>query len=180
VLELASGAGGFAFELDRLARKHGVQVQVTGSDIVPLYVTRGNDKARKDASAVSFERVDALDMSALGDGAYDILFIAQSVHHFSPGQLARMIAEARRVATTAFVSVDGFRSLGMVAFVSGTALLSLWPAMVHDAVISVRKFYSEADLEAIARMAAPEARIELGRIVPLNTVLTVRFASSST
>jgi hypothetical protein len=46
---------------------------------------------------------------------------------------------------------------------------------VHDAVISVRKFYGEADLEAIARMGAPEAEVSLGRIRPLNTVLTVRF-----
>jgi hypothetical protein len=53
--------------------------------------------------------------------------------------------------------------------------MSLWPAMVHDAVISVRKFYGEAELEAIARMAAPDAQVTLGRIRPLNTVLTVRF-----
>ena len=31
--------------------------------------------------------------------------------------------------------------------------------MVHDPVITVRKFYGEAELEAIARMGAPETRI---------------------
>jgi 2-polyprenyl-3-methyl-5-hydroxy-6-metoxy-1,4-benzoquinol methylase len=175
VLELACGAGGFAFALDSLARRKGVRVEVTASDIVPLYVTRGHDRAAREKVPVEFRRVDALDMESVGSGAYDVVFIAQSVHHFSPGQLARMIAEAGRVATTAFVSVDGYRSLGMVAFVSGTAILSMWPAMVHDAVISVRKFYGEADLEAIARMGAPEAEVSLGRIRPLNTVLTVRF-----
>jgi 2-polyprenyl-3-methyl-5-hydroxy-6-metoxy-1,4-benzoquinol methylase len=175
VLELASGAGGFAFALDALARRRGVRVEVTASDIVPLYVSRGQERAAREGVPVTFRHLDALDMESVGDGDYDIVFIAQSVHHFSPGQLARMIAESRRVATTAFVSVDGYRSLGMVAFVSGTAILSLWPAMVHDAVISVRKFYGEAELEAIARMAAPTASVSLGRIRPLNTVLTVRF-----
>jgi SAM-dependent methyltransferase len=175
VLELACGAGGFAFALDALARRGGVRVEVTASDIVPLYISRGRERAARDGVAVEFRRVDALDMASFADGAYDVVFIAQSVHHFSPGQLARMIAESRRVATTAFMSVDGYRSLGMVAFVSGTAILSLWPAMVHDAVISVRKFYGEADLEAIARMAAPDAEVSLGRIRPLNTVLTVSF-----
>jgi SAM-dependent methyltransferase len=175
VLELASGAGGFAFALDALARRNGVGVEVTASDIVPLYVTRGQERAARRKVPVTFRHLDALDMDSVPDAAYDVIFIAQSVHHFSPGKLARMIAESRRVATTAFVSVDGYRSLGMVAFVGGTAVLSLWPAMVHDAVISVRKFYGEAELEAIARMAAPEAAISLGRIRPLNTVLSVRF-----
>jgi SAM-dependent methyltransferase len=175
VLELASGAGGFAFALEALARRNGVRVDVTASDIVPLYVTRGRERAEREGTAVTFRHLDALDMASVADAAYDVVFIAQSVHHFSPGKLARMIAESRRVATTAFVSVDGYRSLGMVAFVSGTAILSLWPAMVHDAVISVRKFYGEAELEAIARMAAPKASVSLGRIRPLNTVLSVRF-----
>lgn len=179
VLELASGAGGFAFALDALARKRGVRVEVTASDVVPLYISRGQKKAARSGAKVDFRLVNALDMQGIRDGAYDILFIAQSVHHFSPGQLGRMIAEASRVATTAFVSIDGYRSLGMVAFVSGTAIMSLWPAMVHDAVISVRKFYGEAELEAIARMGAPFGRVSIGRIRPLNTVLTVRFDESA-
>lgn len=175
VLELASGAGGFAFALDALARRRGLRVEVTASDIVPLYVERGNARAAREDVPVHFRLLDAMAMNAIADGAFDVVFIAQSVHHFSPGKLARMIAESRRVATTAFVSVDGYRSLGMVAFVAGTAALTFWPAMVHDAVISVRKFYGEADLEAIARMAVPGAEVSLGRIRPLNTVLTVRF-----
>jgi 2-polyprenyl-3-methyl-5-hydroxy-6-metoxy-1,4-benzoquinol methylase len=175
VLELASGAGGFAFALEALARKHQLRIDVTASDIVPLYVERGAARAAKEGVPVTWKRIDALDMTGIADGAYDVVFVAQSVHHFSPGQLARMIAESRRAATTAFVSVDGYRSLGMVAFVSGSAILSMWPAMVHDAVISVRKFYGEAELEAIARMAAPGCDVRLGRIKPLNTVLTVRF-----
>jgi SAM-dependent methyltransferase len=141
VLELASGSGGFAFALASLAKSKRLAVEVTGSDIVPLYVERSRAKAAAQAVPVTFRHLNAFDMSDIADGAYDIIFVAQSVHHFSPGQLARMISESRRVATTAFVSVDGYRSLATTAFVSGTALLTMWPAMVHDAVISARKFY---------------------------------------
>lgn len=179
VLELACGSGGFALALGSLAARRGFAVEVTGSDIVPLYVSRAQRQAEKQGSPVVFRLLDAMNMEAVADGAYDIVFVAQSTHHFSPGQLARMIAETRRVATTAFVSVDGYRSLGMVAFVSGSALLSMWPAMVHDATISARKFYPEAELEAIARMAAPDARVRIGRIWPLNTTLTVRLDGES-
>ncbi|HEY2510588.1 MAG TPA: methyltransferase domain-containing protein [Polyangiaceae bacterium] len=179
VLELASGSGGFAFALEKLARRAKLPLEVTASDVVPLYIERGAALAAKTGAKVTFRKIDALDMSGEPEGAYDVVFIAQSVHHFSPGQLARMIRESQRVATTAFVSVDGFRSLGMVAFVAGTAILSLWPAMVHDAVISVRKFYPEGELEAIARMGAPKAKVKIGRIRPLNTVLSVRFDEGS-
>jgi SAM-dependent methyltransferase len=176
VLELASGSGGFAFALAALAKSKRLPVEVTGSDTVPLYVERSRAKAAAQALPVTFRQLNAFDMSDIADGAYDLIFVAQSVHHFSPGQLARMISESRRVATTAFVSVDGYRSLATTAVVSGTALLTLWPAMVHDAVISARKFYPEAELEAIASMAAPGAGLQKGRIWPLLSTLTVRFA----
>lgn len=175
VLELACGSGGFSLALASLAARRSLDVEVTGSDIVPLYVSRAQKKAEEQGGKVAFRILDAMNMDEVADGAYDIVFIAQSTHHFSPGQLARMIAESRRAATTAFVSVDGYRSLGMLAFVSGTALLTCWPAMVHDATISARKFYPEAELEAIARMAAPGATVRIGRIWPLNTTLTLRF-----
>jgi 2-polyprenyl-3-methyl-5-hydroxy-6-metoxy-1,4-benzoquinol methylase len=175
ILEVACGAGGFSMELSTLASRKGLDVEVTGSDIVPLYVERATRKAEKEGNAARFRRIDALDMSDVAEGAYDIVFVAQSVHHFSPGQLARMISETSRIATTAFVSVDGYRSIPMVGFVAGTALLTLWPAMVHDAVISVRKFYGERELEVIATLGAPRANVDIGRIWPLNTTLTVRF-----
>jgi SAM-dependent methyltransferase len=175
ILELASGAGGFAFALASLAKSRGLDVEVTGSDIVPLYVERSRAKAAARGLPVSFRCLNAFDLSEVEEGAYDIVFVAQSAHHFSPGKLARMIAESRRVATTAFVSVDGYRSVSTAAFVAGTALLSMRPTMVHDAVISARKFYAEAELEAIAAMAVPGAHIRTGRIWPLLTTLTVRF-----
>ena len=94
-----------------------------------------------------------------------------------------MVCEASRVATTAFVSVDGYRSLSMLAFVVGTALLSFSPAAIHDAVITARKFYSEDELACIGRLGAPNANVAIGRIWPLNTTMVVRFdgltASSS-
>jgi SAM-dependent methyltransferase len=179
VLELASGSGGFAFALASLARSRGLSVEITGSDIVPLYIERSRQKAAARGVPVRFRRLNAFDLSEIDDGAYDLVFVAQSVHHFSPGKLARMIAESRRVATTAFIAVDGYRSLSTAAFVGGTALMTVWPAMVHDAIISARKFYSEPELAAIASMAAPAARVRAGRIWPLLTTLTVDFAGEA-
>jgi hypothetical protein len=67
----------------------------------------------------------------------------------------------------------------MVGFVVGTAAMALWPAMIHDATISARRFYSAPELAAIARMGAPDGRIETGRVRPLLTSLTARFDASA-
>ena len=179
LLELASGAGGFALALGALAQRHGLSIDLTGSDIVPLYVETANAAAAARKSSVTFRLLDALDMSDIGDGAFDLVFIAQSAHHFPPGKLARMIAEAERIATTGFVSFDGFRSLHLLAFVAGTSLLSMRPAMIHDAVTSARKFYAEPELRLMATMAAPAAAVRIARLWPINSVLAVGFHGAS-
>lgn len=86
-----------------------------------------------------------------------------------------MVSESSRVATTAFVAVDGYRSLPMLAFVVGTALLSFSPAAIHDAIITARKFYSEDELACIGRLGAPRADVTIGRVWPLNTTMVARF-----
>ena len=45
---------------------------------------------------------------------------------------------------------------------------------LHDSVITGRKFYSLAELELIARLAAPGARVEVRAAQPGYSVLTVR------
>lgn len=175
LLEIGAGAGGFSIALAKRARATGLAVEVTASDIVPYYVEQGRRRAEKLGLPVSFCTLDALDMAAMREGAFDVVFLAQTVHHFTPGQVARMVAESKRVATTAYVAIDGYRSIPMLAFVAGTAALSLWPAMVHDAWVSARRFYAADALAFMARMAAPLARVRTGRLWPLNTTLTVRF-----
>jgi hypothetical protein len=153
---------------------------VTGSDIVPIYVQTARAAAAARGIPARFERIDALDMAGIESGAYDVVFVAQSTHHFSPGQLAQMIRESSRVATTSFVSIDGWRSLHMLAFVGGTSLLSLRPALIHDAWVTARKFYSEPELRFIASLGAPQAAVSTRRLWPLNSVLRVGFAEGAT
>jgi hypothetical protein len=86
-----------------------------------------------------------------------------------------MIREAERVATTGFVSFDGFRSPHMLAFVAGTSLLSFRRTLVHDAVTSARKFYAEPELRLMASLGAPSAAVRTARLWPINSVLAVGF-----
>jgi hypothetical protein len=178
LLELAGGTGGFALALADVAARRNIPVEVHGSDIVPVFVEHARAEAARRRLPVSFQVLDATDLSCLGPGAYDIVFVAQSMHHFSPGMLGAMIAEASRVAGDSFVGIDGFRSLAMLGFVTGTAVLSLHPPSLHDAWISARSFYSHGDLRVIAELAAPGARVATTRRF-INTVLEVDFRAGS-
>ena len=80
----------------------------------------------------------------------------QSLHHFTPGQLALMIAQVGAAGARTFVGIDG-----------------RW--FVHDALVSARRLYAEAELELVASIAAPTARVSVGANGPFHSVLTVEY-----
>jgi len=177
ILELASGSGEFTLALAERAKQQGLPAAVTGSDIVEAYVDRANARAARRGLDVDFRVINAFDMSNVDAGAYDLVFIAQSVHHFSPGQLAMIVAQSHRIATRGFIAVDGQRSLfvlGMTGLMGLTgSLMSRRHHMLHDALVSGCRFYSEGELELIARIAAPSATVSVGTSFPSYTVLRV-------
>lgn len=182
LLELASGAGEFSMQLARRAEEAGLPVEVTGSDIQRAYVERNNEVATERGLPVRFRYLNAFDLSDVMPNEFDLLFVTQSVHHFTPGQLAMMIAQGRRAGADTFVAVDGRRTLLLLGFIPvfQTALSLATQghvdgAFVHDGWISARRFYSEPELSLIARIAAPNAAVSVTRNEPAYSVLTVRY-----
>jgi SAM-dependent methyltransferase len=177
-LELASGAGALAVVVARRAREEGLAVEVVGSDVSPGHVARA--AARWAGEPVRFEVIDALDLTHLPAGAFDLVWCAQCVHHFSPGALAALIAGASRVAPGGVLVIDGRRSGTTLAAITASGLLgaalagrAAWP-MLHDAVVSGLKFYADAELELVARVAAPGARVVVRPLRPGFVILDVR------
>lgn len=177
LLELASGSGELALALDRLATRRGLPVELTGSDIVQSHVDSANQRAEAGGHRVRFRRVDAMDLlAAVTPGAFDIICIAQAAHHFSPGFLARMIAQARVAGARHFVVIDGRRNLSTLAFLVPLAgALTRHRKLMYDAYITARKFYADAELELLARVAAPGADVAVQPHEPGFVTLTVRF-----
>ena len=174
VLELASGAGGLAFALAETAEQKNLDVRITASDIVPAFIEEGNGIASKKKLAVSFRLLNAFDLTELEMGEFDIVVMAQSLHHFTPGQLAVIIAQSARYATTAFVGIDGYRSMLLAGGVPLIASLQGIGSFTLDGLTSARKFYSELELDIISEIATGrrEQRVECSW--PFS-VLTVRF-----
>ncbi len=174
VLELASGAGGLAFALAETAEQKNLDVRITASDIVPAFIEEGNGIAAKKKLAVSFRLLNAFDLTELEMGEFDIVVMAQSLHHFTPGQLAVIIAQSARHAKTAFVGIDGYRSMLLAGGVPLIASLQGIGSFTLDGLTSARKFYSELELDMIAELATGKRDHTLECLWPFS-VLTVRF-----
>ena len=158
----------------RKARK--LPVEITGSDYIPTYIHHARAQARRRGVPATFRLVNAFDMTDVDVGAYDIVFICQSIHHFTAGQLAMMMAQSARRATTAFVGIDGFRSLLLLGLVPGIAALTLRPSFVHDAWITARRLFSQSELRLVGRLACPSADVQVFRHDVGFSVVQVRFS----
>ncbi|NTU68074.1 MAG: methyltransferase domain-containing protein [Chlorobiaceae bacterium] len=175
VLELAAGSGGLAFALAEYARKKGLRLQVTASDIVPELVEAGRAAAAERGLEVAFRVVNAFDLAGIGRSAFDLVVVSQSLHHFSPGKLALMIAGAGDLGASAFVGIDGHRSLLLLAGVPIVASLQGMAEFTADAFTSSRKFYSDLELDIIAEIATGRRSHQVECSWPMS-MLTVRTA----
>ncbi|NTV02186.1 MAG: methyltransferase domain-containing protein [Chlorobiaceae bacterium] len=153
VLELASGSGGLAFALAEHARKRGMRLEITASDIVPESVEAGRAAAAERGVAVEFRVVNAFDLEGVDRNSADLVLVSQSLHHFTPGQLALMIAGAGNIGASAFVGLDGHRSMLLLAGVPIVASLQGIAEFTGDGFTSARKFYSDLELDIIAEIA---------------------------
>lgn len=175
--DLASGHGGFACLLKQRLGEH---VAITASDIRAEYLEIGRREANRRGLEVDFVVQDALSLHNLRAAGVDILTCTQTLHHFAPGMIARMLGEAARVARTGIVFVDAERSLAAVALLTPFALLyGRSYAFVHDTVTSLRRMLYEEELALLAGLAPgmPEhAQVESGFTFPGHAYLRVTIA----
>jgi SAM-dependent methyltransferase len=156
ILELGSGHGELAFHLVDWAAARGLAVEVTASDYADVYVELGNRAAAARKAPVRYLKLNAFDIG-LESGSQDVVLMTQTLHHFSPGQLARLFAEATRVGASALL-IDGWRSLPLLVAL-GITFAALFPRSArHDAMISTRKFYSAPELALLAGLTPAAAR----------------------
>lgn len=157
VLDLAAGHGGFALEVARIARRRGLDIRITASDLKPEYLDIGAAIAERESLDVGFELQNALDLSNLDADAYDVVVCTQSIHHFPPSMIARMFREACRTAGRGVVFIDGCRSISLGAVLPVIGVLRFRDTgLAHDAFVSCRRFYSPEELGLLAKLG-PEA-----------------------
>jgi 2-polyprenyl-3-methyl-5-hydroxy-6-metoxy-1,4-benzoquinol methylase len=152
VLDLASGHGGLALWLLRQGPRRGLQLQVTATDLRDDYLAQARDRAARAGLPLQTRELDALAMD-LPPRSYDVVTCTQAIHHFSPGQVAVLLAEARRVARRAVVFTDGLRSTRQLALACALfAGVGSHPASLHDCAVSVRRMFVPEELDLLAAL----------------------------
>ena len=153
VLDLAAGHGGFCLAVARMARERGIDIRFTASDIKREYLDMGDAQARAEGLPIEFVLQDALDLSNLEAGAYDIVTCTQSLHHFSPGMIAVMFEAATHAAGRGIMFLDGCRSAVAGVALAGYGLLRrLHLPSAHDSWVSSRRFFMPEELGFLARL----------------------------
>ena len=172
--DLAAGHAGFAVFL---AQKLGSRVVMEASDIKDEYLDLGRARAREAGVSLGFFCEDALAIDGPRQRGVDILICTQSVHHFPPGMVARMIGEAARAATTGVLIADAERSwlfYGLVAVV--TVIHGRSWVLTHDGMASLRRMFYEEELGLLATLAPslpPGAHVETGTFLPAHAFVRI-------
>ncbi len=175
ILDLAAGHGGFALEVARIAERRGLSVEMTATDLRAEYLALGEATAAREGLDVRFLVQDALDLSNLEPGAYDIVVCTQSIHHFPASMTALMFREASKAAGTGVVFIDGCRSVVHGALIHTLGRLRYRdPGLAHDAWVSFRRFYSPEELGLIAQLGPEAPRVEATWMAPAHCLLRYR------
>jgi SAM-dependent methyltransferase len=153
VLDLGCGSGHVGRDLLAAAAEAGTRVRVLGLD-------RKASHARLAARGTAV--VGDTFRLPFGDRSVDVVFSTLFLHHFSPGESARLLAEARRVAASAVVALDLTRhrlALAAIALVGPIAFRSR--LSVADGRTSVRQAYTPDEIAEIAAPVLPGARVTM-------------------
>jgi 2-polyprenyl-3-methyl-5-hydroxy-6-metoxy-1,4-benzoquinol methylase len=142
---------------------------VLGTDLCEAYLDLGRARAASLAlprDAMDFFTQDALDLRDLErkvGAKVDVVVCTQTLHHFPPGFVSRMLTEATQAARFGAVLVDGERNpfaLGGIAVLAAFLARGGLP-FLHDSFVSMRRMFTEQELTLVARLAPVMQRADV-------------------
>lgn len=172
VLDVGAGSGALLFSIEDWARRQRIPVELTGLDHDPESIALVRNRVAEEGRRVELVAGNARALDRFADGAIDVVVSTLTLHHLTPGDAAVALAEIDRVAAVNFFVFDLRRTL--VSLSAAWALLHLGgfdAPTRHDGLLSVRRGYSVAEMEALLR-AAGVAHAVVERIPPAYLVVT--------
>lgn len=142
LLDVGAASGDVASQARRQLQARGILVQPVLLDRAASHLEPANGAQRVvgEAQALPF-----------ADSSFDLVACSLLAHHLEPGELARFIDEAQRVARLAVLINDLRRHPLHLALVYAGFPLYRSRITRHDAPASVRRAYTPAEMRAILR-----------------------------
>lgn len=159
VIDVATGSADVPLALARAARRHGIAIRATATDLHPGALAEARRLTAADPD-VEVAPADALSLP-FPDASFDVALCCTALHHFSGEEAVRVLREMARVASRGVVVTDLRRTPWALA---GVRLLAAtrWrrhPVTRHDGERSVRAAFTAAELRALARAAGLRASV---------------------
>ncbi len=175
LLDIGTGLGDIPRAVAVAARRYGIDLRLLGVELNRAAV----------ASALGAERdlpltVVLADGSALplAPRSVDVVIASQVLHHLAPAVAVRWIASFSALARRAVVLADLRRSrLAMAGVWLASFPLRFGAVTRHDAVVSLRRGYTRAELNALLRAAGVPA---VAQYRPVSRVVAVWEPSADT
>ncbi len=148
VLDVACGGGDLLAEVERRARRSGLDVELAGCDLSPFALTRAEERVAR-SGRVSLTRVDVRD-DAL-PGRHDLVCCSLFLHHLEAVDAVRLLRKMAEATDRALLVQDLQRSrLGYVLAWAGLRVLTTSDVARTDGPISVRAAFTAAEARALA------------------------------
>jgi 2-polyprenyl-3-methyl-5-hydroxy-6-metoxy-1,4-benzoquinol methylase len=167
ILDLGSGPGGFPIAVARSAGDRALRIVAT--DVRPEYLAMGAEQAHAAgvSGTVEFRRLDAFRLVPdLGDWRPDVITCMRTLHHFGVRRTTRLLALALHTARRGILFVDIARSVSRLLMAAGAGVMSGNRRFAHDAVISVRKAFTPAELRLMAACVPGGDALEISYHAP--------------
>jgi 2-polyprenyl-3-methyl-5-hydroxy-6-metoxy-1,4-benzoquinol methylase len=150
VLDVGAGGGDFARYLADWGRRTGRGVEVQGLELTPSAV----EYARLHSGRYEGLRFSHGDLHDQPDGAWDVVHMSLTLHHFDDQEAVRMLEGMARVARRGVVVNDLHRAaIAYGAIKVLTGVLSRSRLVRNDAPLSVNRAFLRSELSELCRQA---------------------------
>lgn len=152
VLDVATGAGDVPIALLRLARRHGVRLEVDACDVSDRALECARERAQIAGVSLRLFQQDAI-RGAI-EGRYDVVVSSLFLHHLPPVQAIALLQNMRQCSTRQVIVNDLRRqTAGLAAAWFASRLLTGSRVVRTDAVRSVRAAFTISEVQRLAEEA---------------------------
>jgi SAM-dependent methyltransferase len=152
VLDVACGDGDVLVDLGRRARRHGVDVVLTGCDLSPVALARGRSRADGASVAVRFVEADVIRDEL--PGTHHVTTSSLFLHHLDEPDAAGLLRRMARAAERRLLVQDLRRTrLGYILAWASLRALTTSDVARTDGPISVRAAFTVDEARSLTRSA---------------------------
>lgn len=151
LVDLAAGYGDIARHLVRLARQAGIAIEITAVEFNAATLSLA-EEASADYPEIRFVEADIRSFPIPSET--DILLCSLALHHFSSEDAVKILRRMKESDARHVLVTDLWRNrwLQLGVWILTSTLLRA-PMTKHDARVSVRRAFSRAEFETMARKA---------------------------